>query len=126
MVIGLGLIGLITAELLVANGCDVIGFDYDQTKIDIATAKGIKAINLSTGADQVKIVEEHTNGVGADGVIITASNKTNDIISNSAKMSRKRGRIVLIGVIGLDISRADFYEKRAYFSSILFIWTGAL
>ncbi len=115
VVIGLGLIGLITAELLVANGCDVIGFDYDQSKVDIATAKGIKAINLSAGADQVKIVEEHTNGVGADGVIITASNKTNDIISNSAKMSRKRGRIVLVGVIGLDISRADFYEKELTF-----------
>ncbi|KOF04000.1 dehydrogenase [Roseivirga seohaensis subsp. aquiponti] len=115
VVIGLGLIGLITAELLIANGCDVIGFDYDQSKVDIATAKGIKAINLSTGADQVKIVEEHTNGVGADGVIITASNKSNDIISNSAKMSRKRGRIVLVGVIGLDISRADFYEKELTF-----------
>ena len=115
VVIGLGLIGLITAELLIANGCDVIGFDYDQSKVDIATAKGIKAINLSAGADQVKIVEEHTNGVGADGVIITASNKTNDIISNSAKMSRKRGRIVLVGVIGLDISRADFYEKELTF-----------
>ncbi|MFT7248448.1 MAG: threonine dehydrogenase-like Zn-dependent dehydrogenase, partial [Arcticibacterium sp.] len=102
VVIGLGLIGLITAELLMANGCDVIGFDYDQTKVDIAKAKGIKAVNLSAGADQVKIVEDYTNGVGADGVIITASNKTNDIISNSAKMSRKRGRIILIGVIGLD------------------------
>ena len=115
VVIGLGLIGLITAELLKANGCDVIGFDYDQTKVDIAKAKGIKAINLVDGTDQVKVVEEHTNGVGADGVIITASNKTNDIISNSAKMSRKRGRIVLVGVIGLDISRADFYEKELSF-----------
>ena len=115
VVIGLGLIGLITAELLMANGCEVIGFDYDQTKVDIAKAKGIKAVNLSAGADQVKIVEDCTNGIGADGVIITASNKTNDIISNSAKMSRKRGRIILIGVIGLDISRADFYEKELSF-----------
>jgi predicted dehydrogenase/threonine dehydrogenase-like Zn-dependent dehydrogenase len=115
VVIGLGLIGLITAELLLANGCEVIGFDYDQTKVDIAKTKGIKAVNLSAGADQVKIVEDYTNGVGADGVIITASNKTNDIISNSAKMSRKRGRIILIGVIGLDISRADFYEKELSF-----------
>ena len=115
VVIGLGLIGLITAELLKANGCEVIGFDYDQSKVDIANAKGIKAINLSAGADQVKIVEAHTDGVGADGVIITASNKTNEIISNSAKMSRKRGRIILVGVIGLDISRADFYEKELTF-----------
>jgi threonine dehydrogenase-like Zn-dependent dehydrogenase len=72
-------------------------------------------VNLSAGANQVKIVEDYTNGVGADGVIITDSNKTNDIISNSARMSRKRGRIILIGVIGLDLSRADFYEEELSF-----------
>lgn len=115
VVIGLGLIGLITAELLLANGCEVIGFDFDQAKVDLAKAKGVKAFNLAQGGDQIKIVEEHTNGVGADGVIITASNKSNDIISNAAQMSRKRGRIILVGVIGLDISRADFYEKELTF-----------
>lgn len=115
VVIGLGLIGLITAELLMAHGCEVIGFDFDQAKVDIAQSKGIKAVNLAEGTDQVKIVEDHTQGVGADGVIITASNKSNDIISNAAKMSRKRGRIILVGVIGLDISRADFYEKELTF-----------
>ena len=115
VVIGLGLIGLITAELLVANGCEVIGFDFDQTKVDLAKTKGIMAFNLAVEGDQVKIVEELTGGVGADGVIITASNKSNDIISNAANMSRKRGRIILVGVIGLDISRADFYEKELTF-----------
>jgi threonine dehydrogenase-like Zn-dependent dehydrogenase len=115
VVIGLGLIGLITAELLMANGCEVIGFDFDENKVSIAKEKGIHAVNLASGVDQVKIVEELTNGVGADGVIITASNKTNEIISNSAQMSRKRGRIILVGVIGLDISRADFYEKELSF-----------
>ncbi|MEQ9285431.1 MAG: bi-domain-containing oxidoreductase [Cyclobacteriaceae bacterium] len=114
-VIGLGLIGLITAELLKANGCDVIGFDFDKEKVRLAQAKGIYAVDLSTEVDQVKCVEEFTNNIGADGVIITASNKSNDIISNAAKMSRKRGRIVLVGVIGLNISRADFYEKELTF-----------
>ena len=115
VVIGLGLIGLITAELLKMNGCEIIGFDFDQTKIDHAKSRGITAVNLSEGLDQVKVVEDFTEGIGADGVIITASNKSNDIIANAAKMSRKRGRIVLIGVIGLDISRADFYEKELTF-----------
>lgn len=115
VVIGLGLIGLITAELLMANGCEVIGFDFDESKVSIAKEKGIHAVNLASGVDQVKVVEELTEGIGADGVIITASNKSNDIISNSAKMSRKRGRIILVGVIGLDISRADFYEKELSF-----------
>lgn len=115
VVVGLGLIGLITAELLKANGCNVIGFDYDQAKVDIAKEKGIDAVNLSDGVDQVKYVKEATNEIGVDAVLITASNKSNEIISNAAKMCRKRGRIVLIGVIGLDISRADFFEKELTF-----------
>ncbi len=115
VVVGLGLIGLVTAELLLANGCNVIGFDFDPEKVRIAKEKGIIAINPAEGTDQVKFVESYTNGVGADGVIITASNKSNEIISQSANMCRKRGRVVLVGVIGLDISRADFYEKEISF-----------
>ena len=115
VVVGLGLIGLITAELLLANGCNVIGFDFDTEKIKIAKQKGIIAVNPSDGTDQVNFVKSYTNGVGADGVIITASNKSNEIISQSANMSRKKGRIVLVGVIGLNISRADFFEKEITF-----------
>ena len=115
VVVGLGLIGLVTAELLLANGCNVIGFDFDNEKIRIAKEKGITAINPAEGTDQVKFVESYTYGVGADGVVITASNKSNEIISQSARMCRKRGRVVLVGVIGLDISRADFFEKEITF-----------
>lgn len=115
VVIGLGLIGLVTAELLIANGCRVIGFDYDAQKVEIAKKKGISAVNLAEGTDAVKYVLDQTQDIGCDAVVITASNKSNDIISNAAKMSRKRGRIVLVGVIGLNISRADFYEKELTF-----------
>jgi len=115
VVIGLGLIGLITAQLLKANGCQVIGFDYDSTKVALAKSLGIDAVNPGEGIDEVAYVQNATNEIGADAVLITASNKSNDIISNAAKMSRKRGRIILIGVIGLDISRADFYEKELTF-----------
>lgn len=115
VVVGLGLIGLITAQLLKANGCNVIGFDYDANKVSLAKTLGIDAINPSEGVDQVSYVLNATNSIGADAVIITASNKSNEIIAQSAKMSRKRGRIVLVGVIGLDISRADFYEKELSF-----------
>ena len=115
VVVGLGLIGLITAQLLKANGCHVIGFDYDLGKIEIARKLGINAVNPGEGIDQVSFVNSQTNSIGADAVIITASNKSNDIISQSAKMSRKRGRIILVGVVGLDISRADFYEKELTF-----------
>jgi len=115
VVVGLGLIGLMTAQLLKANGCKVIGFDFDAQKVSLAKSFGIDAINPGDGIDQVAYVQNITYAVGADAVIITASNKSNDIISQSAKMSRKRGRIVLVGVIGLDISRADFYEKELTF-----------
>ncbi len=115
VVVGLGLIGLITAELLVANGCKVIGTDLDAKKVALARKKGIMAINPREGFDPVQYVMGETDNMGADGVIITASAKTDEIISQAAKMSRKRGRIILVGVIGLNISRADFYEKELSF-----------
>jgi predicted dehydrogenase/threonine dehydrogenase-like Zn-dependent dehydrogenase len=115
VVSGLGLIGLITAELLVANGCRVIGFDFDEQKVQLAKSKGVEAYNLFDGTDSVKLALSLTNQIGVDGIIITASNKSNDIIANAAQMSRKRGRIILVGVIGLDIKRADFYEKELSF-----------
>ena len=115
VVVGLGLIGLIVAELLIANGCRVIGIDLDANKVAIAKKKGVVAINPGTGVDVVKYVTENTDNIGADGVIITASAKTDEIIAQAAKMSRKRGRIILVGVVGLNISRADFYEKELTF-----------
>ena len=115
VVTGLGLIGLIAAQLLKANGCNVIGLDFDQQKVDLAKSWGLKAFNVSGDSNPVEIVENHTRGVGADGVLITASTKSNEVISQAARMSRKRGKIVLVGVIGLNIQRADFYEKELTF-----------
>ncbi|MAO65721.1 MAG: dehydrogenase [Balneola sp.] len=113
-VIGLGLIGMITSQLLKANGCRVVGFDLDEDKLKQAESYGITAVN-SGKQDPVRFMEEFTGQVGADAVIITASTKSNDVIKQAANMSRKRGRIVLVGVIGLDIDRADFYEKELSF-----------
>lgn len=115
VVTGLGLVGLVTAQLLRANGCNVIGIDFDQQKVDIAKEKGINAINPATGVDPVSFVEENTDNVGADGVIITASAKGDEIIHQACQMSRKRGRIVLVGVIGMNMRRDDFYKKELSF-----------
>ncbi|HAP17607.1 bi-domain-containing oxidoreductase [Butyricimonas virosa] len=115
VVIGLGLIGLVAVELLRANGCKVIGIDFDQQKVDIAKDKGIYAINPKSGIDPVKYVEEMTGGVGADGVLITASAKGDEVIHQACLMSRKRGRVVLVGVIGLNMRRDDFYKKELSF-----------
>lgn len=115
VVVGLGLIGLVAAELLKANGCKVIGVDFDQQKVDIAKNKGMYAINPKNGIDPVKYVEEVTGGVGADGVLITASAKGDEVIHQACLMSRKRGRVVLVGVIGLNMRRDDFYKKELSF-----------
>lgn len=114
VVVGLGLIGLITVQLLQANGCNVIGVDIDQSKLDLAKTFGIDTVN-PIKSDVVKAVQGFTNGVGADGVIITASAKSNDLISQAAQMSRQRGKIILVGVIGLNINRSDFYTKELSF-----------
>lgn len=115
VVVGLGLIGLITAQLLVSNGCRVIGIDFDQQKVDLAKAKGVVAINPTKGADPVQFVHEITRNVGADGVIITASTQSDEVIHQACEMSRKRGRIILVGVIGMNMRRDDFYKKELSF-----------
>lgn len=114
VVIGLGLIGLLTAQLLKANGCRVIGTDVDTDKLSLAESLGIISFDSRAG-DVVKFVEANTGGVGADAVLITASSKSNDILSQAARMSRKRGRIILVGVVGLELNRSEFYEKELTF-----------
>lgn len=115
VVVGLGLIGLIVAQLLRSNGCRVIGVEFDQSKLDLAAKWGVIPVNPAKGDDQAKVVEELTNGIGADGVIITASAHDDSIIHNACLMSRKRGRIILVGVIGLNMRRDDFYKKELSF-----------
>ncbi|MCU7495102.1 MAG: Gfo/Idh/MocA family oxidoreductase [Ignavibacteria bacterium] len=115
VVIGLGLIGLITSKILLANGCNVIGFDIDPYKIKLAESFGLRAFAAGEVHEQVNLVRSITNETGSDGVIITASSRSNSIISASAQMCRKRGRIILVGVTGLELSRADFYEKELSF-----------
>lgn len=115
VVTGLGLIGLIAAQLLMANGCEVIGLDFDPNKVELAKQWGVHAIAITEATNPVATVGELTKGAGADAVLITASTKSNEVISQAAQMSRKRGRIVLVGVIGLDIQRSDFFEKELSF-----------
>ena len=112
---GLGLIGLITCQLLKANGCQVIGIDPDASKCKLAESFGIESILLNDQNDLVQLVLEKTNSIGADGVLITASASTDEIVSQAARMSRKRGRIILIGVVGLKLNRSEFYEKELSF-----------
>lgn len=113
IVFGLGLIGLLAVQLLKANGCRVLGIDFDAHKCALAKQFGADIINASE--DMISTANLFSRGHGVDAVIITASTKSNALLHQAASICRKRGRIVLIGVIGNELSRADFYEKELSF-----------
>ncbi|MFQ3576576.1 MAG: bi-domain-containing oxidoreductase [Cytophagales bacterium] len=115
VVSGLGLIGLLTSQLLLANGCRVIGYDFDSQKVALAQSFGVLAFNLNEGVDPVKNALFLTQQIGVDAVLITASAPGNALVSQAAQMSRKRGRIILVGVTGLELNRSEFYEKELLF-----------
>jgi len=115
VVVGLGLIGLMTVQLLRAHGCRVLGVDYDVDKLSLARNYGADVVNLTAGEDPVSAALSFSRGRGVDGVIIAASTKSNEPVHQAAQMCRKRGRIVLVGVAGLELSRADFFEKELTF-----------
>ena len=115
VVTGAGLIGLLTIQMLRANGCRVLAIDFDQSKLELAKQFGAETCNPGKGEDPVAVGLAFSRGAGVDGVIITASTKVSDPVIQAARMSRKRGRIILVGVTGLELNRADFYEKELSF-----------
>jgi len=115
VVTGLGLIGLITVQLLVAQGCRVLGVDFDSKRCELARQFGAETVDLSEGENPLEVANVFSRGRGVDAVLITAATKSNEPVHQAAQMCRKRGRIVLIGVVGLELSRADFYEKELTF-----------
>jgi len=112
-VIGLGLIGLIAVQLLRANGCRVLGVDPDARRRALARQFGAEVI--ASEGDVLAAAECFSEGLGMDGVLITAATASNEPITQAARMCRKRGRIVLVGVSGLTLDRADFYQKELSF-----------
>ncbi len=115
LVIGLGLIGLITAQLLAAQGCRVLGLDPDPAKCALAEQLGVVALNLSSGVEPINWCLEHTGGIGVDGVLITAATSSSEPVHVAAQACRQRGRIVLVGITGLELRRDFFYKKELSF-----------
>ena len=115
VVTGLGLIGLLTVQLLRAQGCRVLGIDIDAGRVALAQRFGADVVNPGAGEDVLAAAQAFSRGRGVDAVIITASTTSSEPVSQAAGMCRQRGRIVLVGVTGLQLSRADFYEKELSF-----------
>lgn len=115
VVTGLGLIGLLTVQLLRAHGCRVLGLDFDVEKLELARQFGAEVVDLAAGQDPIKAAESYSRGRGVDAVIVTAATNSSEPMHQAALMCRKRGRIVLVGVTGLDLSRDDFFKKELTF-----------
>jgi predicted dehydrogenase len=114
-VVGLGLIGQVAVQMLAANGCRVLGIDPNRERLKLAEQFGARPVDLAAGVDPVAAAMAFTAGRGVDAVLITASSKSSDIVSQAAKMCRTRGRIVLVGVVGLELNRSEFYKKELTF-----------
>lgn len=115
VVTGLGLVGLAAVQILRANGCRVLGIDVHPGRLEMAKQFGAEVVDLSAGQDPIAAAEAFSRGRGVDAVLLTASTKSSEPVSQAAKMCRKRGRIVLVGVTGLELSRADFFQKELSF-----------
>jgi predicted dehydrogenase/threonine dehydrogenase-like Zn-dependent dehydrogenase len=114
VVIGLGILGQLTLQLLRANGCRTIGIDIDSDRLELAAKLGMN-VGLDAGNGDLDQVARLTDGLGADGAIITAATPSDTVVSQAFKVCRKKGRVVLVGDVGLNLNRDDFYIKEIDF-----------
>ena len=114
VVLGLGILGQLTVQLLRANGCRVIGVDMEEKRVQTALSMGMEHGYVPSEADE-ETVFRMTDGYGADGVVITAATNSDEVVSNAFKICRKKGRVVLVGDVGLNLRRDDFYAKEIDF-----------
>ncbi len=110
VVIGLGLVGQLTVQLLKANGCRVFGLDLDPARVSLALELGADDAKVSDDS-AAKFIEAFTRGRGADAVLITAATDSNQPVELAAKVSRLKGRVIIVGMTGLDIPRAPFFSR---------------
>jgi len=115
VVLGLGILGQIGLQLLKANGCQVIGIDLDEQRIELARKLGIDFAFHPNDADSVAHVKRLSDGYGADGVMVTAASSSDEIMSEAFRMCRKRGRVVLVGDVGLNLRRSDIFKNELDF-----------
>lgn len=110
VVIGLGLLGQLTVQLLKANGCRVFGIDLDPQKIELARSLGADGGALSD-AEAKRAVNDWSRGRGADAVLITAATSSNQPLELAGEISRLKGRVVAVGMVGLNVPRNLFFTR---------------
>jgi len=110
VVIGLGLVGQLTVQLLKANGCRVFGLDLDQTRVSLALELGADKA-LVSNEEAAKEIDTWTGGHGADAVLITAATDSNQPIELAARVSRLKGRVIVVGMTGMNIPRQPFFSR---------------
>ena len=111
VVVGLGLVGLITVHILKAAGCRVFGVDLDETKVKLAKEIGADAAFSRNSPNIEEKINQFTRGIGADVTIIAAATRSNDPVDFAANVTRERGKVVIVGLVGMDIPREEYYNK---------------
>jgi predicted dehydrogenase/threonine dehydrogenase-like Zn-dependent dehydrogenase len=115
VVLGLGVLGQLAVQILAASGARVIGADIDASRVRLASDLGMREAIDPAGPDDVEQVYRLTAGVGADGVVVCAATPEHHVVSTAFRMCRRKGRVVLVGDVGLHLERADFYPKEIDF-----------
>jgi predicted dehydrogenase/threonine dehydrogenase-like Zn-dependent dehydrogenase len=109
LVVGLGLVGQLTVQLIRANGCHVLAVDLVDDLVDRAEASG--AIGIKSGTDLAQAIAVHTGGMGVDGVLITAATPSSEPMALAGCVTREKGRVVVIGLVGMTLPREPYYMK---------------
>jgi threonine dehydrogenase-like Zn-dependent dehydrogenase len=115
-IIGLGLLGQLTVQILRAAGCHVFASDISERKCELASQSGAESVALIGKDDPIAVSKEFSHGEGLDAVIIFASTESNEPLVQAADLCRERGRIIAGGLVGLNIPRDVFYKKELDFA----------
>lgn len=115
VVVGAGILGLLTIQMLRAAGVRVATIDLDEKRLDIAKQLGSEICINGVNEDSVKAIQSWSGGYGSDCVIFTAATSSSAPLSQSFQMCRKKGTVILVGVVGMEINRADIYSKELDF-----------
>ncbi|MBN4072286.1 bi-domain-containing oxidoreductase [bacterium AH-315-F03] len=110
-VIGLGLLGQLTVQMLKANGCRVVGLDIDKGKLKLAAEHGCDCAIDNGSASAIKETIAFTGGVGVDRVIVTAASSSKEIMNTAAEICRDRGHVTVVGAVNMELERRPFYSK---------------